>query len=150
MKKHFDTIIYHDKYSDAEDRKTTRDNIVVNIYGKVSCGYPKFLDDDLEGFVEIPYSLIGPGEFFILRASGDSMIGAGILDGDLVLIKKQNYADDGQIVVAICDGDVTLKRIYFKLSEKKYCLHPENDNYKDIVLEKVDILGIAVKVVKDL
>ena len=150
MKKSFDTIIYHDKYSDVEKDNVKKDNVFVNVYGKISCGHPRFLDDDIEGFLEIPYSLIGPGEFFILRASGDSMVGAGILDNDLVLIRKQNYADDGQIVVAICDGEVTLKRIYFNIPEENYCLHPENESYKDIILEKVKILGIAVKVVKDL
>jgi repressor LexA len=120
------------------------------IVGEVACGTPRLAIENVEGYLPIDEKLLGAGEYFGLIASGDSMINAGINDGDTVYVRRQDTADNGQIVVAICDGDVTLKRIYFNISEKKYCLHPENDNYKDIVLEKVEILGIAVKVVKDL
>ena len=150
MKNKFDTVIHHDNYSDETNRHVSKERVCVNIYTKIPCGQLRFLDDDLEGYVEIPYSMIGPGEFFILRASGDSMINAGIFDSDLVLIKKQNYADDGQIVVAISDNDVTLKRIHFDKKGKKYHLSPENDDYTDIVLDEVKILGVAVSVVKKL
>ena len=150
MKKNFDTIIFHSKYSHEVRLSDPSNAVMVNVYGNISCGYPKFLDDDIEGFLEIPYSMVGPGEFFVLRASGDSMIGAGISDGDLILIKKQNFADDGQIVVAVHDGEVTLKKIFYDTEEKKYRLHPENETYKDIVLDEVEILGIATKIIKDI
>lgn len=150
IKRKFDTVIVHNKYSEITEVDILDNTVLVNMYGNISCGYPRFLDDDIEGFIEIPYSMVGPGEFFVLRASGDSMVGAGIVDGDLLLIKKQSYANDGQIVVAVHDGDVTLKKIFFDMKKEKYCLHPENESYDDIILDEVDILGIAVKVVKDL
>ena len=120
------------------------------IYGNVSCGRPKFIDDYLEGYLEIPQSMIGKGEFFALRAKGDSMINAGINDGDLLVIKKQEYAEDGQIVVALIDDNVTLKRYYSLKSEKKIILRPENEKYDDIVIETCIIMGIAVKILKDI
>ena len=146
----FDTVVYHDKYSDCETMLETKEKVCIAILGKIPCGYPKFLDDDIEGYLEIPYSMIGPGEFFVLRADGDSMVNAGILDNDLVLIKKQNYADDGQIVVALNNGGVTLKRIHYDIQKEKYYLAPENDDYPNIIWDEIEILGIAVKVVKNL
>lgn len=150
MMKNFDTIVYHDKYSDYETITKTKGMVCVTVLGKVPCGYPKFLDDDIEGYVEIPYSMIGPGEFFVLRADGDSMMNAGIMDNDLILIKKQNYADDGQIVVALNNGEVTLKRIHYDIQKEKYYLAPENDDYPNIIWDEIEILGVAVKVVKNL
>ena len=148
MKDKFDIIHYHDKYDDIDN--ISKKHKCVPIYRYISCGYPKFLDDDLEGYLEIPFSLIGPGEFFVLRTKGDSMIDAGINDGDLVLIKKQESAENGQIVVALYNGEVSLKKLFFEKQNKKYVLHPENPRYKNILLDDVEVLGVAIKVIKDL
>lgn len=148
MKEKFDIIIYHDK--DADYTNISEGNKCVAIYRYIPCGYPKFLEDDLEGYLEIPNSMIGPGDFFVLRTQGDSMIDVGINDGDLVLIKKQDFAENGQIVVAWYNDDVSLKRIFFDEANVKYILHPENPKYNDIILNSVKVLGIAVKVIKDL
>ena len=87
----------------------------------------------------------------MLQASGDSMIGAGINSGDLVLIKKQSTAEFGQIVVALVDNETTLKRLKKSKSTNEIYLHPENPDYNDIYLDSdLVIQGVAVKVLKDL
>lgn len=123
---------------------------LIPIYGGIPCGELGYLDDNVEGYVEIPESLIGTGSYFVLQADGDSMVGAGINDSDLVIIRKQNYADDGDIVVAFVDSEVTLKR-YYKLRDiKAYRLHAENDMYEDKIVKDCQVLGVAVKILKDL
>jgi repressor LexA len=123
---------------------------LIPIYGGIPCGELGYLDDNVEGYVEIPESLIGTGSYFVLQADGDSMVGAGINASDLVIIRKQNYADDGDIVVAFVDSEVTLKR-YYKLRDiKAYRLHAENDMYEDKIVKDCQVLGVAVKILKDL
>ena len=82
------------------------------VLGSVSCGMPQLEEEYIEEYVSLPVSLFGEGEFFILRASGDSMIGAGINSGDMIVIRKQNAASDGDIVVALVDNESTLKRFF--------------------------------------
>lgn len=94
-------------------------------------------------------SLFGRGEFFALQASGDSMINAGINDGDLVLIRKQNTAEEGEIIVALVDDETTLKRFYRDKKNKRFILHPENEKYDDIIVDNLVIQGIVTKVLKD-
>ena len=122
--------------------------LYVPLLGSVSCGIPKFAEENIEEYVCLPESLFGRGEFFLLRARGDSMIGAGIEDGDLVLIRQQNTAEYNQIVVALVDDEATLKR--FRPNEDHICLHPENNRYEDIIVDSCLIQGVAVKVIKDL
>ena len=147
----FDKIILHER--DSEELQSVLKKNIYPVYGEISCGYPRFLDDEIESYLEIPESMIGQGEFFVLRAKGDSMIEAGINDGDLVLVRKQSYADNGQIVVAFTDEydeEVVLKR-YFELQYKKlYKLHPENPRYEDIIVNKCTVRGVAVKVLRDI
>lgn len=120
------------------------------ILGKVSCGVPKFAEENIEEYVRLPVALFGRGQFFILRANGDSMIEADINDGDLVLIRQQNYADEGQIVVALMDDEATLKRYYPEPEKQRIRLHPENSQMDDILVSDCIIQGVAVKVLKDL
>ena len=94
--------------------------------------------------------IFGKGNFFILRAYGDSMIEAGIDNGDLVLIRQQNYADEGQIVVALMEDEATLKRFYPEPKKHRIRLHPENSRMDDIYVDNCEIQGVAVKVLKDL
>ena len=81
---------------------------------------------------------------------GDSMIEAGIDNGDLVLIRQQNYADEGQIVVALMEDEATLKRFYPEPKKHRIRLHPENSRMDDIYVDNCEIQGVAVKVLKDL
>lgn len=122
----------------------------VPVLGSIACGIPKFAEENIEEYVKLPASLFGQGDFFLLHAYGDSMIDAGIDDGDLVLIKQQNYADKGQIVVALVNDEATLKRFYPEPSKHRVRLHPENPDMKDIIVKSCEIQGIAVKVLKDL
>lgn len=121
----------------------------VPILGRVACGIPKFAEENIEDYVRLPVSLFGKGDFFLLRASGDSMIEAGINENDLVLVRRQNTANTGQIVVALTSEDeATLKRFY---PEKDHIrLHPENPAFEDIIVKTCEIQGVAVKVIKDL
>ena len=122
----------------------------IPILGAIPCGPLAEVEECIEGFVRLPETFIGKGKFYLLKASGNSMIGAGINDGDLVLIKIQNSANIGEIVVALVDNEVTLKRLQFDTDENVYYLHPENKRMKDLYPENLEIQGIAVKVIKDL
>ncbi len=121
----------------------------VALLGSIACGSPMLEEENVEEYFTLPEKLVGSGKFFLLRAKGDSMINAGIDEGDLVLIKQQNMADDGDIVVALTeDNENTLKGIYRE--DGQIILRPENDDYDDIYVDECYIQGVAVKVLKDL
>ena len=121
------------------------------VLGVISGGIPKFAEENIEEYIRLPVSLFGTGKFFILRAYGDSMIEVGIDDGDLVLIRQQETASAGQIVVALINNeDATLKRYYPEPEKHRVRLHPENSRMDDIIVPDCAIQGVAVKVLKDL
>lgn len=130
-----------------EDRKKT---VRVPVLGAVACGLPKLAEENIEEYVRLPVSLFGTGKFYLLRANGDSMTEAGISDGDLVLIRQQNSADEGQIVVALMEDEATLKRFYPEPEKHRVRLHPENPAMEDIFVSDCVIQGVAVKVLKEL
>lgn len=140
-------IVLHD--SDYE-KQASSNNLLLTVFGYVPCGSPNFINDNVEGYLEIPKSMLGQGDFFVLRAKGDSMVDAGIKNGDLIIIKRQPTAEDGQIVVARIGDNVTLKKYYNLETDKRIMLHPENEKYDDIVVRACDIMGVAVKIIKDL
>lgn len=133
-----------------ESKKIQTLTVRVPVLGSVSCGVPKFAEENIEEYVQLPISLFGEGDFYLLRADGDSMINVGIEEGDLVLIRQQGYASEGQIVVALMEDEATLKRYYPEPQNKRIRLHPENDRLEDIYVDDCIIQGVAVKVVKDL
>ena len=143
-------VLDYDGHRSVTTRKTRgmMNMLYVPLLGAVSCGVPKFADENIEEYVCLPESLFGKGDFFLLRAWGDSMTGAGIEDGDLVLIRQQSTAEYNQIVVALVDDEATLKR--FRPKEDHVILHPENNRYEDIIVDSCLIQGVAVKVIKDL
>ena len=143
-------VLDYDGHRSVTTRKTRgmMNMLYVPLLGAVSCGVPKFAEENIEEYVCLPESLFGKGEFFLLRARGDSMTGAGIEDGDLVLIRQQSTADYNQIVVALVNDEATLKR--FRPKEDRVVLHPENNRYEDIIVGSCLIQGVAVKVIKDL
>lgn len=119
------------------------DTTSVGVIGTIACGPLSMEEEAVEQYVDLPTSLFGSGDFFILHASGDLMTGAGIDNGDLVLIRKQEKAHNGDIVVAYIEGDGnTLKR--FKRYGRTVFLHPENPKYTDIPLKNCKIQGVAV------
>lgn len=139
---------------------TTADSfscIRMPIVGEIACGEPILAIEEVEGYLPIEEGMLGPGEYFGLIASGDSMINAGICDGDIVYVRKQNVPDhDGDIVVAMIPDDLTdgyratLKRFYRDEKNNSYILHPENETLSDIVLSEVNVVGVAVRVLKNL
>lgn len=116
----------------------------------ISCGKPEYQEEHIEEYVQLPITLFGSGEFYILKASGDSMINAGIDTGDTVVIKKQNTANFGDIVVALADGQNTLKTYTYDEELGRVMLRPENDEYENIYPEELYIQGVAVNVIKKL
>lgn len=125
----------------------------VAILGSVSCGLPQLEEENAEEYLSLPVALFGSGSFYLLRAKGTSMIEAGINLGDLVLIRKQSEAKDGEIIVALVNNENTLKRL--RVDEANHCvrLHPENKKMQDIIVpegESLQIQGVAVHVIKAL
>ena len=102
-------VLDYDGHRNITTRKSKglMNMLYVPLLGTVSCGIPKFAEENIEEYVCLPESLCGRGEFFLLRARGDSMTGAGIEDGDLVLIRQQSTAEYNQIVVALVDDEAT-------------------------------------------
>lgn len=140
----------HRSLTTSAVRSVNEVSVKVPVLGAVSCGVPKFAEENIEEYIRLPVALFGRGDFYILRANGDSMEDAGIDDGDLVLIRKQTYAEEGQIVVALMQDEATLKRYYPEPEKRRIRLHPENSRLKDIFVKECIIQGVAVKVLKDL
>ena len=131
-------------------KKLNKDTSQTAIVGSVPCGSPQYEEENIEEYVSLPTAIFGKGDFFILRASGQSMIEAGIDDGDLVVVKKQVEANDGDIVVALVDNQNTLKRYFRDDENKKIILHPENKKMKDIIVDECCIQGVACHIIKEL
>ncbi len=131
-------------------QKTNPSTTLTPLIGSVICGEPQYEEENFEEYVALPTAVFGNGPFFLLRAKGTSMIDAGIEPNDLVVVEKQNTADEGDIVVALVDNETTLKRFYY--DEKKQCvrLHPENKTMKDILVKSCYIQGVAQYVIKGL
>ncbi len=137
-------------YTDTMEKYHSENNIAP-VLGRIICGSPDEQAEYIEEYVSLPQSLFGKGEFFILRAYGDSMTGAGISDGDLVVIRRQNFAQEGEIVAALVDHSAnTLKRMYLDHSTRNVILHPENPASPDQTYDTIEIQGVAVHVIKQL
>ena len=132
-------------------RATETNMVAVPKLGYVPCGSLSEEYECIDGYVRLPASFVGNAKScFLLSANGNSMIDAGINNGDLVLVKQQENANYNDIVVALVDNEVTLKR--YRPDNDKGCivLHPENRRMKDIVVDNCKIQGVAIKVIKDL
>jgi len=106
----------------------------VPVVGAVPAGLPIDAVENVENEIALDLSFLPKGDSFCLRVSGDSMMGAGIFDGDLVIVRKQAVAESGDIVVAIINGEATVKR-YFPGSDR-IRLQPENSAFEPIVVKK--------------
>ncbi len=117
--------------------------IDIPIVGKVTAGIPILATENIEDMFQIPINYVKHNnDLFILKVTGDSMIEAGILDGDLAIIEQKNVATNGDIVVALIENEATIKR-FFK--ENGFIrLQPENKNYEPIIIENCSILGKLV------
>ncbi|MGI6574412.1 MAG: transcriptional repressor LexA [bacterium] len=129
------------------DQKQKVKTISVPIVGDVTAGEPILAVENIEGYVSISEDFFQAENLFLLRIKGDSMKDAGILNGDLVIVRKQSAADNGDIVVALLDEDATVKRFYRE--ENQIRLQPENPAYAPIVVDQdVRILGKVVGVLR--
>ena len=130
--------------------KLQNDIQYVPVIGCIACGSPLLAEQNIETYLPLPNGFLGNGKHFILKASGNSMINAGIDDGDYVIVKQQEIAEQGQIVVALINDEATLKRYYLDNKKQRVRLHPENDEMEDMFFDNISIQGVAVKVIKDL
>lgn len=140
-----------------ETKEMNSDNMYLSsakLVGSIPCGPAQNEEEYVEEYINLPASLFGKGEFFVLRASGDSMVDAGIDDGDLVVIKKQEYANIGDIVVALDDENRnTLKRFGGFNEKHSAVLEYMNDEvYPDqiIIVNELKVQGVAKHVIKQL
>ena len=131
------------KFPNNKTEYSKNNNITIPILGKIAAGHPIEAITDNTNYIDIPQSLLGKGEYFLLEVEGDSMINAGIFDGDQVIIEKRNDAKNGEIVVALIDNnEATLKRIYKR--GQQLALQPENPAFKTVIYgpDRVQIQGI--------
>jgi repressor LexA len=132
-------------------KKTRCGSRCIPVVGSIACGTPATAEENIDRYISVSTEFLEHGRYYFLRASGDSMIDVGIDDGDLVLIREQEEAEDGQIVVALTpDGESTLKRFYRDMTRRMIRLHPENGKIKDIFVKDCRVQGVAIKVIKDL
>ncbi|OJF77400.1 MAG: repressor LexA [Treponema sp. CETP13] len=120
----------------------------IPVLGVVAAGKPLFAEENFQETVFLPDTMIHGvnGRFFALYVRGDSMIDAGILNGDLAVIKQQEVANNGEIIVALIEDSVTLKRFYRENSRIR--LQPENKNYNPIYCQDIRILGVLSNIIR--
>jgi len=133
----------------CEHTELLSETVRVPMLGQVACGLPNIADGSVESFMRLPVAIFGSGEMYMLRARGESMTEAGIDDGDIVLIKRQDTAKPGQIVVALTGGEATLKRYYPEPEHHRVRLQPENSSMAPIYTTDCTVQGIAVKIIKN-
>ena len=127
-------------------RLKSSNTVCIPLVGEVPCGAPITAIENIEANYQLPVELFGNGEMFMLKAKGMSMIGAGINHGDIMVIKKQESADNGEVVIALLDNeDVTCKTFWKR--DGKIVLHPENPNFDDIETESCQIIGTVHSVI---
>ena len=124
------------------------ETIVVPVLGKVAAGAPITAQENVEGEFVLPASFSRASDGFMLRVQGDSMIEAAILDGDLIVVRPQKTANNGEIVVAMLDGEATVKRFYREGGRVR--LQPENQTMAPIYTNDVTIIGRVEAVVRKL
>ena len=142
-------IIKNVNLIDTESGKNKNNIISIPILGKIAAGLPIEAISDNTNYIELPETLLKKGEYFILNVEGDSMIEAGIFDGDQVVIRKANDANNGEIVVALIDNnEATLKRIFKR--GQQVALQPENSNYKTVIYgpDRIQIQGVLKHLIR--
>ena len=117
------------------------------VLGGIACGSPELTEEDFEEFIALPVALFGEGDFFVLRTHGDSMIEVGIEDGDKVVVRPQQTADNGQIVVARIGDEATVKRLSRKNGQ--VWLLPENPAFDPIDGTEAELVGVVKAVVRE-
>ena len=125
----------------VKTRYEDRDFLEIPVLGTVAAGRPILAEENKDGYIKLPRSMVKKNrEYFALRVRGDSMIGAGIMEGDLAVIEHQNAAHNGEIAVVMLEDSVTLKTFYREPDHVR--LQPENANYAPIICtDDVRVIG---------
>lgn len=132
-------ILKEEKKPENKEVYTSREMVDVPVIGKITAGAPILAVENVTDTFPIPVDFVGNSESFMLTVSGESMIEAGILDGDYILVKRQNTANNGEIVVALIEDEATVKTFY---KEKGHIrLQPENSTMDPIIVPNCEILG---------
>jgi len=121
-------------------------SVGVPVLGRVAAGYPILAVEEIESYVPVPESFKRGRELFALRVQGESMIDAGIFDGDIVIVNRTPVAENGEIVVALVDDEATVKTFYKENGH--FRLQPENDAFEPIIVDEVAILGKVVSLIR--
>ena len=125
---------------------TRREVVNVPMVGRVAAGEPILATENVENYFPIPAEFMPNEKTFMLKVKGESMINAGIFDGDHILVKQQETARNGEIVVALIDDSATVKRFYKEKGQ--YRLQPENDAMEPIITDHVQILGTVIGLIR--
>lgn len=118
----------------------------IPVVGRVAAGTPILAEENIEETMTLPEEMVGSGELFILRVRGESMIQAGIMNDDYIVVHRQMNANNGEIVVAMIDDEATVKRFYKENGHIR--LQPENDAMEPIIVPEVMILGKVVSLIR--
>lgn len=121
---------------------TRREVVNVPIVGQVAAGEPLLAVENITGYFPIPAEFIPKEEVFMLKVKGESMVNSGIYDGDQIIVKRQDTASNGEIIVALVDDSATVKRFYKENGHIR--LQPENDFMEPIIVDSCDIIGKVV------
>ena len=133
---------------DSKSFYTSKELVEVPVIGKITAGEPILAVENISDTFPIPIDFVGNSESFMLTVRGESMIEAGILDGDYILVKKQNVAQNGDIVVALIEDEATVKTFY---KEKDHIrLQPQNSAMDPIIVKNCEILGKVAGVFRKL
>lgn len=125
---------------------TSQEAAYVPVVGRIAAGGPILAEESIEDIFPLPRQLVGEGTLFLLKVVGDSMMNAGIVDGDWVVIRQQPVAENGDIIAAMIDGEATVKT--FKRSADHVWLMPHNPAYTPIPGDEAEILGKVVAVLR--
>ena len=134
-------------------KKTTRSHIGVVIAGifsgPIPCGTPETIDAAIEQYVKLPTALFGTGNLYVIYARGESMIEAGIDDGDMIIVDADKEPSIGDKVVALDQNrESTLKTLRYDKEQARYYLHPENHTMKDIYVDELTVQGVVRFIIK--
>ena len=125
---------------------TRREVVNVPLIGQVAAGQPLLAVENITSYFPIPAEFIPKEEVFMLNVKGESMVNAGIYDGDQIIVKQQSTASNGEIVVALVDDSATVKRFYKENGHIR--LQPENDFMEPIIVDSCEIIGKVIGLIR--
>lgn len=147
-----EVLMEEDRNTNNEYRIDTSNMISIPLLGRVTAGVPILAEENIEDYFSLPKNMLStrdPQDLFMLSVVGDSMKNIGILDGDFIIVKKQQTAYNGDIVVALVDEEEATVKRFFK-NTKKIILMPENDDYSPIEGTNISVLGKVVSVFRNI